>query len=287
MAPRVSIGVPIYNGASLLSQSLDCLARQSLRDFEVILSDNGSTDATPDICARFAAKDSRFRHVRHTKTLPVLENFYFARDAADAPYFLWRAYDDLSDDTYLEVLADLLDARAETVLAVPMVRRDASAGTTAREFPYPDIDSAPRLSRLHAQMFENSACWFYGMWRLSACRELTGRIHALYPDPWGADHLAILAAALGDGVRGTNATAFRQRIIHETRDYMPRPKPGFAEMRDRNARFGATCRALVAASDLAAAEKRKVEGWLPRYVRRRCHRRDRIWKAWLRQTLRH
>ena len=72
-----------------------------MRDFEVILSNNVSTDATPEICSRYAAQDSRFRHLRLETTIWPIENFLFARDQATAPYFLWRAHDDLSAETYL------------------------------------------------------------------------------------------------------------------------------------------------------------------------------------------
>lgn len=283
--PRVSIGVPVYNGAALLAEALDCLARQTMRDFEVILSDNGSTDATPEICADFARRDSRFRHIRHETTSGALDNFLFARDQARAPYFLWRAYDDLSDETYLEVLADLLDAHPGAVLAAPCVRRIASAGISARAFPYPEQPSDTRLQRLHKHMFRNSACWFYGMWRREACEEIFEDVLARFPDPWGNDHLAIFACALRDAIVGTNDTAFHQRIIHATRDYMPRPKPTYAEMADRMVRFRRACGDLLDASDLSEADREVVRRWLPRYAHRRCYRRDRLWKAWLRQAL--
>jgi len=283
--PRVSVGVPVYNGASLLAEALECLARQTMGDFEVILSDNGSTDATPDICADFARRDSRFRHVRRETTVPAAVNFTTCRAAATAPYFLWRAYDDLSDDDYLEVLADLLDAHPDAVLAVPCVRRDASAGTRERDFPYPARKAATRLQRLHDQMFHNSACWFYGMWRREACGEIVEDVLTRFPDAWASDHLSIFACALRDGIVGTNDTAFRQRIIHETRDYVPRPQPRYEELRDRNARFEAICRELIAGSDLDEAEKARVLGWLPRYVHRRCHPRRRLLKARLRRAL--
>ena len=72
--PRVSIGVPVYNGASLIYEALDCIASQSFNDIEVIISDNGSTDGTSEICADFAAKDSRFKHIRHDTTMDVMLN---------------------------------------------------------------------------------------------------------------------------------------------------------------------------------------------------------------------
>jgi glycosyltransferase involved in cell wall biosynthesis len=215
----------------LLEESLACIAGQTMRDFEVILSDNGSSDATPEICARYAAKDSRFRHLRREETVPAVENFVIARNAASSPYFLWRAYDDLSDDNYLGVLADLLDSSPRAFLAVPNVRRDTSAGTKGRDFPYWIKPNATRLERLHHHVFGNSACWFYGMWRHSACVSILDDILMRYPDAWASDHLTIFACAIKDGIVGTGQTAFRQRVVHEVRDYVPRRKPTYTEMR--------------------------------------------------------
>jgi glycosyltransferase involved in cell wall biosynthesis len=99
--PRVSVAPPVYKEATLLEESLACIVGQTMRDFEVILSDNVSTDATPEICSRYAAQDSRFRHLRLETTIGPIENFLFVRDQATAPYFLRRVQDDLSAETYL------------------------------------------------------------------------------------------------------------------------------------------------------------------------------------------
>jgi glycosyltransferase involved in cell wall biosynthesis len=250
-----------------------------MRDFEVILSDNGSTDATPEICARYAAQDSRFRHLRRQTTVGPIENFLFARDQATAPYFLWRAHDDLSSETYLSVLADLLDQRTDTLLAVGDIRREASPGTTQRDFPYRPDDAGPRMKRLWAQMFRSSSSWYYGMWRREACIAVTEEIWALHPDVWATDHLTLFALALRDGIRGSHATQFSQRIIHAARPVVPWENLTFAQMTDQNARFHAACLHLLRQSTLTGAERAIVRMWLPFYVRRRCHPWRRILKA--------
>lgn len=60
-APRVSVVMPIYNGAAYLAASIDSVLDQTLTDFELILVDDGSTDATAEIIARYAAQDPRVR----------------------------------------------------------------------------------------------------------------------------------------------------------------------------------------------------------------------------------
>ena len=72
---RVGIGVPVYNGGTMLAQSLECLRTQSFEDIDVVIGDNASDDQTADVCADFAARDSRFRHIRRPENLGSLRNF--------------------------------------------------------------------------------------------------------------------------------------------------------------------------------------------------------------------
>ena len=51
--PRVSIGLPVYNGADFLEEALDSLLAQTFEDFELIISDNASTDRTQEICQAY------------------------------------------------------------------------------------------------------------------------------------------------------------------------------------------------------------------------------------------
>ena len=69
--PRVSIGMPIYNGERYLRSALDSLLAQTFEAFEIIISDNASTDATPAICSAYAAKDPRIRYYRNERNIGV------------------------------------------------------------------------------------------------------------------------------------------------------------------------------------------------------------------------
>ncbi|MFJ7565828.1 glycosyltransferase family 2 protein [Herminiimonas sp. NPDC097707] len=100
--PLVSIGVPVYNGAATLERVLDSLLRQSLVDFELIISDNNSNDGTAAICQAFADRDVRVRYIRQVQNLGAVFNFQYVMDQARGRYFLWAACDDVRTLDFLE-----------------------------------------------------------------------------------------------------------------------------------------------------------------------------------------
>ena len=69
--PRLTIGLPVYNGQDFLPQALDALLGQSFRDFELIISDNASTDGTEEVCRRYAAQDDRIRYHRQPRNVGI------------------------------------------------------------------------------------------------------------------------------------------------------------------------------------------------------------------------
>lgn len=150
--PRITLGLPVYNGAALIGECLRNLAAQTHRDFEVIISDNGSTDGTTEICAEFSS-DRRFRHVIHPTTRSANDNFLFVRDAADCDYFAYRAYDDLADPDFLDRLAPILEAMPGARLAVGTVRQELGGEGRVRLHRYPLTPAAdhgpaqPRILR--------------------------------------------------------------------------------------------------------------------------------------------
>src|SRR5262245_11232182 len=73
--PRVSIGMPVYNADKFLPEALQSLVNQSFADFEIVISDNASTDRTEEICRSYAQRDQRIRYFRNTTNIGVFRNF--------------------------------------------------------------------------------------------------------------------------------------------------------------------------------------------------------------------
>lgn len=115
VAPRVSVGIPVYNGASTITHVIESLLAQTFYDFELIISDNASNDGTSKICRQFANNDRRIRYVRQKSNIGPAANFRFLVDTARAPYFLWAACDDIRSPNFLEENVRFLDANPDYV----------------------------------------------------------------------------------------------------------------------------------------------------------------------------
>ncbi len=115
--PRVSIGMPLYNAERYLRETLESVLSQTYREFELIISDNGSTDSTDAICREYAAKDSRIRYYRNEENRGAAWNFNYVLALASGEYFKWAAYDDLMAPAFLERCLEALDRDRSAVLS--------------------------------------------------------------------------------------------------------------------------------------------------------------------------
>lgn len=115
--PRVSIGVPVYNGESYLACALDSMLGQTYGDFELIISDNASNDRTPEICREYAARDPRIRYLREEKNRGCAWNFNRVFEISGGEYFKWTAYDDVCGPTFLARTVEVLDKDPHVILA--------------------------------------------------------------------------------------------------------------------------------------------------------------------------
>jgi glycosyltransferase involved in cell wall biosynthesis len=114
---RLSIGLPVYNGERFLAEALDCLLAQTFQDFEIIISDNASTDRTSEICRDYTRADRRVRYVRNQRNLGAIANCNRVFELSTAPLFKWAAHDDLYREGYLESCVRLLDRNPDVILA--------------------------------------------------------------------------------------------------------------------------------------------------------------------------
>lgn len=102
--PMVSIGMPVYNGENYIREALDSLLAQTFTDFELIISDNASTDGTQAICEAYAANDARIKYIRQSENLGAGKNFEYVLEHSCGKYFMWAAHDDMWAINWLEAL---------------------------------------------------------------------------------------------------------------------------------------------------------------------------------------
>jgi glycosyltransferase involved in cell wall biosynthesis len=118
--PRLTIGLPVYNGDRYLEGAAHSIFGQTYDDFELLIADNPSIDRTEAICRDLCRRDSRVRYVRHAENIGTAANHNFTVHAARGRLFRWAADDDLIEPTAISKCVALLDeSGADTVLAFP------------------------------------------------------------------------------------------------------------------------------------------------------------------------
>lgn len=170
--PRLTVGLPVFNGERFISQSIEALLGQSFADFELIISDNASTDGTADICKRYARLDARIQYFRQPRNAGLSANHNFVAYQARGELFKWAAGDDLYARDLLERCVAALDADPNVVLAHAWTARiDGSCALTApvRYLLATSSSSAPE--RFRSLLFDSGGDDDYGVMRLDVLRK--------------------------------------------------------------------------------------------------------------------
>jgi len=126
--PRVTVGMPVYNGERFVSQAIDAILAQSYRDFELLISDDGSSDGTERICRAAAARDARIRYERHAVNRGLGWNWNHVLERASGELLCWAAQDDLVAPSFIEKAVNVLDADPTVVLCYSQVSFIDDAG---------------------------------------------------------------------------------------------------------------------------------------------------------------
>lgn len=158
--PVVSFGLPVRNGAPTIGQAIESILAQSFQDWELIISDNRSTDGTSEICASFAASDERIRHVISDRSLSIHENFRAAFHHSRGEYFRWHGDDDWLEPGYTDRALSALAGSADCVLCTTVQQYHRDGHPLPVRDPIPilgGVDSPDAGTRLRAllNLFQN------------------------------------------------------------------------------------------------------------------------------------
>jgi len=171
--PRVSIGVPVYNGERYIAETLDSLLAQTYRDFELIICDNASTDRTQQICQTYVDKDARVRYVRNPENIGASRNYMLALSLSSGEYFRWANSDDLFAPEGLARCVEILDREPSVVLAYPKTKFIDEHGNIISEYDDEMHMQSPRASERFAQVIERLGYVnvIYGLMRANVLRQ--------------------------------------------------------------------------------------------------------------------
>lgn len=223
MSVRVSLAMPVFNGARYLALALDNILAQDFSDFELIITDNASTDATAAICQAYAARDPRIRYFRNERNLGATPNFNRGIELATGEYFKWCAHDDLLSPNFVSACVAILDADRDVALATGRVQAIDDEG---HPVPWQGCGAPMQgpqenaVDRFYHAVAVNVAYQVFGVHRLSTLRKTT-----LYRPYYSSDRALVAESALlGKSVEIPNATFYFR--VH----------PGADSMQDRLAR---------------------------------------------------
>ena len=219
----VTIGMPVYNGEVTVGDSIESLLSQTYKNFELIISDNCSTDGTRKICERYREQDSRIKYVRNKQNLGALANFNKLHQMGEGSLFMWAACDDRWEPDFIKDLVSLLDRDSEAVLAFSQI--DIFDVSTGHRYPGKSLlplakhrNVFPRLIRfLLFPEVESKASMIYGLMRRWALLEAGGLYSRSAGDIlFGLDNITLFRIGLHGGYALSDRVLFHKGFQHPT-----------------------------------------------------------------------
>ncbi len=194
--PLVSIGLPVYNGERFLVEALDAMLSQTFGDFELIVSDNASTDTTERICRDRARSDARIQYWRNPDNRGAAWNFNRVLGLARGEFFKWVCHDDVCGPTFLaRCVETFLSESPAVVLVYPRSRViDENGAFLWEHWDGLDLREPTPHERLKRLVWNppNMGTSVFGLIRTSALRRTRGNLPILSSDYMVLAELALL-----------------------------------------------------------------------------------------------
>lgn len=271
--PRLSIGFPVYNGEPLLAESLEALLGQTYEDFELIISDNASTDGTADICRRYSKQDSRIRYISQQRNIGMQPNHNFVIGQAKGELFKMASHDDLYARDLLKRCVEVLDERPEVVVAHCWEAMIDTSGNVTKRLQYSVAVDSPRApERFRSMLFDGWDDYTYGVMRTGVLRRT--RLH-------GSHHFADRTINTELGLYGPFCMVpdwlyFRRDHPERTTPYTVRTRAAYLDPRRADRLRNPAVRlyveyiwgyvAAIHAAPLTAADRKECYGCLVKWL---------------------
>ncbi len=207
----VSVGIPVYNGADFIAETLESVIAQTHRNLEVIVCDNCSTDATQKIVREFASRDCRITLLVNEQNLGAAGNFNRALHEAAGPYFTWLSADDYWAPTYVEKAVAILESREEVVAvyshATQINEASKHIGNYREAMGNLQLDDPSPRVRFNDAVIGFPAIVLFGVMRRSVMLDTPG--HGAYI---GGDRVFVSEMALKGRIARIDEELFLRRV---------------------------------------------------------------------------
>ena len=184
ISPRLSIGLPVYNGEKFIKESIDSLINQTFQNFEIIISDNSSTDATEQICKDYVTHDKRIKYYRQFENKGAPANFLKVLGLANGHFFMWAAADDKFENNHLENLIQALESDNKASVAMSSAKIIDDTGCITSQVNLPQIQNSVFQKELSYALALGSKhhYFIYGMWVRTVLNNLLPIPNGRYSD---------------------------------------------------------------------------------------------------------
>jgi glycosyltransferase involved in cell wall biosynthesis len=182
--PTVCVGLPVYNGGTLLGQAIESILSQDFQDIELIISDNCSTDNTEEICLRYQKMDERIKYHRLEINLGALKNFLNVLGLSSAPYFMWTSHDDLRERSFISKCLEKIESDPSIALVYPRSKvLDNNSRFMGIANDHINTDQDNPIERFRHLIWEIGMCnMFYGLYRSHIIKKVRAWNESLFGD---------------------------------------------------------------------------------------------------------
>jgi glycosyltransferase involved in cell wall biosynthesis len=280
--PRVSFAIPVRNGQRFLGRALDSLLAQDLDDIEVVVCDNASTDATPDLVRRYAERDPRVRYFRNPEDIGQIENFNRAFELSRGEYLRWMGADDWLEPSYARRCAAALDARPDAVGVTTQWRFMDDAGrVTTLDVRGPRADATTPTARLRLtlRLLQSGQPLLFDPVYSLLRRSAVERTRRLLIDPWTDRLLAVELCLLGSFCHLDDCLATRRSFFEKAEVRLPRYHRKLGTKRGHRAALYRGISEIVGLAPLSGPEKAACRAIVLAYWLRDLARRRTRWLA--------
>jgi glycosyltransferase involved in cell wall biosynthesis len=194
--PKVSVGMPVYNGAPYIERAIDSLLSQTFGDLELVIVDNASSDDSYERALKYAA-DPRVRVYRNDTNIGAIGNFVRTLELARGEYFMWAAADDIREPAFIERMLNVLEidrAAGVSMSAIRVIKPDGSTRSIERFVDKRNPEAMGALKLAFA--FGSKGPWdyfVYGLFKRALLREAA----MLFTSGGAPDRILLAQLALG------------------------------------------------------------------------------------------